>query len=83
MNRPVVLEGAGGRCSERLGAVVAGRHRFANEMCFANPGPLGVGKNDGDSVAGGLKVGDEGVNIGRGLVRRWTVVVGYQDMHFG
>jgi len=75
--RAVVLEGAGGGGGEGLGTVVAGRHRFTNEMRFANPGPLSVGENDGDGVAGSLEVGYEGVNVGRGLVRGWTVVVCY------
>jgi hypothetical protein len=64
--------GEGGR-----GPEVCRLYGFAYEMGFADPGPLGVREDDGDGVAGGLERGDEGVDVGGGLVAGWAVVVCY------
>jgi hypothetical protein len=52
---------------------------LADDVGFADPGALDVRKDDGDGVAGGLEVSDEGVNVGGGLVGGGPVVVGELD----
>ena len=50
------------------GTEVGGLYGFSDEVCFADPGALGVREDDGDGVARGLEGGDEGVDVGGGLV---------------
>ena len=64
----VVVEGAG--------AEVAGFDGFADEVGFANPGALSVGENYRDGMASGLELSDEGVDVGRGFLRGWAIVIG-------
>jgi hypothetical protein len=40
---------------EWRGPKVGWLYRFADEVCFADPGALGVGEDDGDGVAVGLE----------------------------
>lgn len=52
-------------------------------MGFANPGALGVGKHNRDSVPVGLECVDEVEDVGGGLGAWWAIVVDYEDVHFG
>jgi hypothetical protein len=54
---------------------VGRREGLADDVRFADPGALDVWEDDGDSVAGGLEVGDEGMNVGGRLVGGGAVVV--------
>ena len=51
-------------------------HGLRDEMSFADPRSLLVGEDDGDGVVGsGLEGLHKGVDVGRGLVRGWAIVV--------
>jgi len=65
----VVVEGAG--------AEVGGLDSLPDDVRFADPGALCMGKDDGYGVSSGLEVLYEGVYVGRGLVGGRPVVVYY------
>jgi len=61
------------------GSEICRSDRLADEMRFADPGPLNVGENDRDDVALGLQSVNQRVDIGRGLIRRWTIIIDYLE----
>lgn len=82
----VVGRGGGEACGglvRRGRAVVEGFDGLADHVGFADPGALGVREADGDGVAAGLELADEGVHVGGGVRRRGPVIVDDEDVHFG
>ena len=74
--------GREGRLRSRR-TVVGWYDGLADDVSFANPGTLGVGKHDGDDMTAGLEGMNEGKDVGGGFGAWWAIVVDYEDMHFG
>ena len=65
----------GGRGRGGRRAVVEGFYGLPDDMGLTDPGALGVRETDGDGVAAGLELADEGVDVRGGMGVGGAVVV--------